>query len=113
MKTTFHLATLAIVALPTLASAKGPTFAAECNGGVNRGGYNIDADAKGHLWVNGHRVNLAPGNWEGGYHGATFNITPDNSGTYISWSNNWGEEGVCNMTANRDCGPDAALIPQT
>jgi hypothetical protein len=90
------------MAFPLMAEAQGPTFAAECDGGVNRGGYNIDADAKGHLWINGHRVNLtelAPGNWEGGYHGAMFNITQDQSGTFISWSNNRGEEGVCTVVA--------------
>jgi hypothetical protein len=100
-KTTF-LAALALAAFPLTAAADGPIFAAKCDGGVNLGGYNIDADAKGHLWVNGHRVNLTklgPGNWEGGYHGAMFNITQDASGAFISWSNNRGEEGVCDVTA--------------
>lgn len=101
MKTKLCLAAIALTALPTLASAEGPIFAAECNGGVNQGGYNIDADARGHLWVNGHRVNLTKlhtGNWEGGYHGVMFNITQDSSGVFVSWSNSRGEEGVCNIT---------------
>lgn len=100
MKSTSCLATVALMALPTLATAEAPTFAAECAGGVNRGGYNIDADARGHMWINGHRVNLTElhqGNWEGGYHGVSFNITQDGSGTYISWSNARGEEGVCDV----------------
>lgn len=52
------LVALGLMGLPFAAQAKGPVFAAECDGGVNNSGYNIDADAKGHLWVNGHRVNL-------------------------------------------------------
>jgi hypothetical protein len=102
MTKTTLLTALGLMAFPLMAEAKGPNFAAECDGGVNRGGYNIDADAKGHLWINGHRVNLTelgPGNWEGGYHGAMFNITQDQSGTFISWSNNRGEEGVCTVVA--------------
>jgi len=96
------LAALGLMSFPLMAEAKGPVFAAECDGGVNRGGYNIDADAKGHLWINGHRVNLTElheGNWEGGYHGVMFNITQDASGVFISWSNNRGQEGVCDVTA--------------
>jgi hypothetical protein len=61
---------------PALA-ADAPVFAAECAGGVNQGGYNIDTDKKNHLWVNGHRTVLhQTGNmtWEGGYHGVTFSI---------------------------------------
>jgi hypothetical protein len=102
MSKTALLAAFGLMSVPLMAEAKGPIFAAECNGGVNQGGYNIDADAKGHPWVNGHRVNLtelAPGNWEGGYHGVMFNITQDSSGVFIAWSNARGEDGVCDVTA--------------
>lgn len=102
MKKATLLAALGLAVLPLTAAANAPIFAARCDGGVNLGGYNIDADAKGHLWVNGHRVNLTklgPGNWEGGHHDAMFNITQDASGAFISRSNNRGEEGVCEVTA--------------
>lgn len=102
MTKTALIAALGLVTFPMVAHAEGPVFAAECDGGVNNGGYNIDADAKGHLWVNGHRVNLSKlheGNWEGGYHGVMFNITQDSSGVFVSWSSNRGRDGVCDIIA--------------
>lgn len=95
------LAISAAGAIPALA-ADNPVFAAECAGGVNQGGYNIDTDDRGHLWVNGHRVPLhAAGedNWEGSYHGVTFGITSTESGLIVSWTGRNRANGICTVVA--------------
>jgi len=88
---------------PYMAKSSGyPIFAAECAGGVNRGGYNIDTDDKGHLWVNGHRVNLhtlSTQAWEGGYHGVTFDISRDGSNLIVTYTGHGGANGVCTIVS--------------
>ena len=79
-----------------------PIFAAECAGGVNRGGYNIDTDDRGHLWVNGHRVNLeafSSSAWEGAYHGVVFDIGRDGGGLSVTYTAPHGANGICKIVA--------------
>lgn len=91
----------ATAALPALA-ADYPIFAAQCSRGVNQGGYNIDTDDRGHLWVNGHRVALQKilkHYWEGGYHGVVFSISNAGNVVTVSFSGPGRENGMCNVTA--------------
>ena len=103
MKNTALLA-LAASLLPVAALANPPLFAAECAGGVNRGGYNIDTDDRGHIWINGHRVNahaISAQAWEGGYHGYVFLITTaaDGSDLQVSWTGPNRANGICTIVA--------------
>lgn len=88
-------------AVPAMAEAE-PVFAAECAGGVNQGGYNIDTDGKGHLWVNGHRVRLEQINenyWEGAYHGAVFSISSGENAPDVSYTARHGANGICTVVS--------------
>lgn len=79
-----------------------PIFAAECMGGVNQGGYNIDTDDRGHLWVNGNRVELKPiaeDVWEGAWHGVVFGISSTESGLIIDYTARHGANGLCEVVA--------------
>lgn len=93
-------ALLAIAAGPAL--ARNPVFAAQCAGGVNQGGYNIDTDAEGHLWVNGHRVDLrevGEDTWEASYHGATFFIVSGETALQVGYNSRRGDAADCVVTA--------------
>lgn len=84
------------------AYAQYPIFAAQCAGGVNAGGYNIDTDTEKHLWVNGHRVALedvAEDVWEGAYHGVVFEITSTESGLIVSFTGRGGVNGICTVVS--------------
>jgi hypothetical protein len=102
MKTISALAACTAL-LPLAAYAKpAPLFAAGCAGGVNRGGYNIDTDDRGHLWVNGHRVTLEAKNstyWEAGYHGVNFEIAVNNGELLVSWTGHNRDNGICTVVA--------------
>lgn len=94
------LATL-VAAAPALAE-NAPAFAAECAGGVNQGGYNIDGDGKGHLWVNGHRVTLEEVGtemWEGAYHGVVFTMDWGESAFEVIYTGRHGANGICKIVA--------------
>lgn len=95
------LALTAIAALPAAAESY-PIFAAECMGGVNQGGYNIDTDDRGHLWINGHKVNIekvAEDSWQGGYHGVVFGFSSTESGLIVDFTGPKGANGICTVTA--------------
>ncbi len=105
MKTlTTAVALILAAALPAAAKTSYPIFAAECMGGVNQGGYNIDTDDRGHLWVNGHKVNIeqvAPSAWQGGYHGVIFDITKDAQGLLVSYTGRHGVNGICEIVSQQ------------
>lgn len=79
-----------------------PIFAAECAGGVNQGGYNIDTDDRGHLWINGHKVNIekvAEDSWQAGYHGVIFGFSSTESGLIVDFTGPKGANGICTVVA--------------
>lgn len=78
--------------------AKPPIFAAECAGGTNAGGYNIDTDTQGHVWINGKKT--TPSKLEGNYWvaksgGVTVEISNDSSGLMVSYTGKHGANGMC------------------
>ncbi|MCL4186709.1 MAG: hypothetical protein KJZ85_03810 [Rhodobacteraceae bacterium] len=91
-------------ALPAAANVSYPIFAAECAGGVNQGGYNIDTDDRGHLWINGHKVNIeqvAPSAWQGGYHGVVFDISTGPEGLLVAFTGRHGVNGFCEIMSQQ------------
>lgn len=91
-----------VTATSALARIDYPVFAAECAGGVNQGGYNIDTDDRGHLWINGHKVNIetvAEDSWQAGYHGVIFGFSSTESGLIVDYTGRHGANGICTVVA--------------
>jgi hypothetical protein len=96
------IAAAVLAATSTSALAKPPIFAAECAGGTNAGGYNIDTDTEGHVWING--VKTTPKALESNYWIATsghveIDISQDSSGILVSFTGRHGANGMCKITA--------------
>ena len=75
-----------------------PIFAAECAGGVNAGGFNIDTDGKGGLYIDGKKTKLKLVNedyWVGGDGKVTVDIMSDEMGLAVSYTGKHGANGMC------------------
>lgn len=102
MKTTTLALVLTAAATGTAAAESYPIFAAQCAGGVNQGGYNIDTDDRGHLWINGHKVNIervAEDSWQAGYHGVIFAFSSTESGLIVDYTGPRKANGICTVVA--------------
>lgn len=101
MKTLFTAASL-LALTATAALAKPPIFAAECAGGTNAGGYNIDTDTEGHVWINGKKTTPKKVNanyWTATADGIEVEISNDASGLIVSYTGKHGANGICPVTA--------------
>jgi hypothetical protein len=85
----------------SIALAKPPIFAAQCAGGTNAGGYNVDTDTEGHVWINGHKTTPKKmgTTWVASHDGVEIDITPDSSGLIVSFTGKHGANGICRITA--------------
>lgn len=86
----------------TAALAKPPIFAAECAGGTNAGGYNIDTDTEGHVWINGTKTTpqkMSGEYWVAKAGDATIEISNDASGLIVSYTGKHGANGMCTVIA--------------
>jgi hypothetical protein len=77
-------------------------FVAECGGGINRGGYNIEAGSVDgdYLWINGDRVivdRTGEDRWFAAYHGTEFRIHAGQPGISITWARRGGGGGDCTV----------------
>jgi hypothetical protein len=76
-----------------------PVFAAECAGGVNAGGFNIDTDGQGGLYIDGKKTKLktiAEDMWEGGANGIVIDVSSSESeGLMVSYTGKHGANGMC------------------
>lgn len=75
-----------------------PIFAAECAGGVNAGGFNIDTDGTGGLYIDGKKTKLKLVNedyWVGGDKTWSIDIMSDEMGLTVSYTGKHGVNGMC------------------
>jgi hypothetical protein len=95
------IATGILAATATIAFAKPPIFAAQCAGGTNAGGYNVDTDTEGHVWINGHKTTPKKmgTTWVASHDGVEIDITPDAGGLIVSFTGKHGKNGICTITA--------------
>jgi hypothetical protein len=97
------IAAVSLLALAaTAALAKPPIFAAQCAGGTNAGGYNIDTDTEGHVWINGKRTTPKQVNanyWVTKADGVEIEISNDASGLMVTFTGKHGANGICPVTA--------------
>ncbi len=95
------IATISLLTITaTAALAKPPIFAAECAGGTNAGGYNVDTDTEGNVWINGTKA--TPKALESNYWVATaghveIDISDDASGVMVSYTGKHGANGMCTI----------------
>jgi ABC-type glycerol-3-phosphate transport system substrate-binding protein len=82
----------------TAALAKPPIFAAQCAGGTNAGGYNIDTDTEGHVWINGTKTTPTKVNanyWTAKAHGIEVEISKDANDIIVTFTGKHGANGIC------------------
>lgn len=93
------LVTASLFALAaTVALAKPPIFAAQCAGGTNAGGYNVDTDTAGHVWINGKKTTpkkVSATYWIAKANGVEIEISKDTNGLIVSFTGKHGANGIC------------------
>lgn len=91
---------LALAATPAL--AKPPVFAAQCAGGTNAGGYNIDTDTEGHVWIDGTKTTpkeVSASYWVAKADGIEVEISNDANGLIVTYTGKAGANGICPVIA--------------